>query len=110
MTVLIMLFVPLIVPIFVPKYSNSIIYFLILAIWGFAQCLYFLYTNYLFFYNKTKSIMYVTFGTSVLHLLLSLILTRYSLIYTCLVYVLTQFVIFCLIKSKADKILKLNLN
>lgn len=110
MTVLIMLFVPLIVPIFVPKYSNSIIYFLILAIWGFAQCLYFLYTNYLFFYNKTKSIMYVTFGTSILHLLLSLIFTRYSLIYTCLVYVLTQFVIFCLIKSKADKILKLNLN
>ena len=37
--------------------------------------------------------MLVTFATSVLHLLLSLLLTRYSLMYTCCIYVFVQIIL-----------------
>lgn len=108
-TAIIMVLVPMFIPLFVPKYSNSIPCFLLLAIWSFGLCLYFLYTNYLFFYGKTKSIMYITFGSSIIHLVLSLLLTRYSLYYTCMIYIFSQLVIFAMIKYKADRILMLNL-
>lgn len=88
-------------PIIMPKYDCAMNYFLLLAIWGFLQCLYFLYTNYLFFYSKTKQIMYVTFGSSLLHLGLSLWLTHYSLYATCLIYVFIQLFIFILIRKMA---------
>ena len=92
-------------PLVLPKYANSMNYFLLLAIWGLGQCLYLLYTNYLFYYDKTKSIMYITFCTSLLHLLLSLLLTRYSLFFTCSIYIITQFVICFFIRKKAKSLL-----
>ena len=98
----------LFVPLALPKYSGSIPYFLILSVSGFFQCLYFLYCNFLFYYKKNKNIMYITFGTSLLHLALSLVLTRYSLIYTCCIYVLIQFIIYLLIKNQALKVLNAN--
>lgn len=52
--------------------------------------------------------MYVTFGTSLVHLGLSLIFTKYSLYYTCLIYVLIQFLIFILIRRIAVKTVELN--
>lgn len=88
-------------PVIMPKYEGAMNYFLLLTIWGFLQCLYFLYANYLFFYNKTKQIMYVTFGSSLLHLGLSLWLTHYSLYATCLIYVFIQFVILVIIRKMA---------
>lgn len=108
LTLIVMICGYLIFPIILPKYAGAMNYFLILAIWGFFQCLYFLYTNYLFYYNKTKQIMYVTFGTSLVHLGLSLIFTKYSLYYTCLIYVLIQFLIFILIRRIAVKTVELN--
>lgn len=75
-----------IIPLLLPKYELAMNYFLFLSIFGFINCLYFLYTNYLFFYGRTKLIMSITFGTSLLHLALSLLLTRYSLYYTCFIY------------------------
>ena len=98
----------LFVPFALPKYSGSIPYFLILSVSGFFQCLYFLYCNFLFYYKKNKNIMYVTFGTSLLHLGLSLVFTRYSLIYTCCIYILIQFIIFILIKRQAMKVIREN--
>lgn len=108
LTLIVMICGYLIFPIILPKYAGAMNYFLILAIWGFFQCLYFLYTNYLFYYNKTKQIMYVTFGTSLVHLGLSLVFTKYSLYYTCLIYVLIQFLIFILIRRIAVKTVELN--
>ena len=97
------------IPLIVPKYSDSMNYFLCLSLFAFLQCLYFLYTNYLFYYKKTKAIMYVTFGSSIVHLLLSLWLTRYSLFWTCLVYSITQCCVLYFIRKQAIKVLKNNL-
>lgn len=83
----------IITPVILPKYANSVNYFLILSIYGYACCLYFLYTNFLFYYGKTKNIMYVTFFSSILHLFLSLLISGYSLYLTACLYVLTQFIV-----------------
>lgn len=80
----------IVVPFVLPQYSGSIPYFGILAFYGFLQCVYFLFCNFLFYFEKTKQLMYVTFGTSLLHLALSIVLTRYSLYYTCMIYVFIQ--------------------
>lgn len=93
------------VPFILPKYTGSLRYVPLLTLFGYLTCIYFLWINYLFFYKQTKNIMYVTFGSSVLHLLLSLILTRYSLLLTAALYALTQYIVVLLIKKKAKQIL-----
>ena len=82
------------VPIFLPKYENSMPYFAILAIFGFLHCLYFLFTNILFYYKKTKNLMYITFFTSIIHLLM-------SLYYTCGIYCIAELIILILVYRKA---------
>ena len=69
-----------------PQYRESIPYMWVLSINGLGNCIYFLYCNYLFYYGKTKTLMYITFGTSLMHVGLSLALTRFSLYCTALVY------------------------
>ena len=93
------------VPFILPKYTGSLRYVPLLTLFGYLTCIYFLWINYLFFYKQTKDIMYVTFGSSVLHLLLSLILTRYSLFLTAALYALTQYIVVLFIKKKAKQIL-----
>lgn len=90
-------------PLLLPKYESAMNYFLVLGVFGFINCLYFLYTNYLFFYGRTKLIMSITFGTSLLHLGLSLLLTRYSLFYTCLIYCVSMCAMVLLIRHYALK-------
>ena len=92
-----------------PKYTSAIPYFLILCGYGLLQCFYFLYCNYMFFYKETKQLMYITFGSSLLHLALSLLLTQYSLYLTAIIYVLVQAVILVLVRHYARRILQQNL-
>ncbi len=107
--ILIIIGVTIFVPILLPHYKDSIPYFLILSVQGLGQCGYFLYCNYLFYYHKNKQIMYITFFTSLLHLILSLIFTKYSLYYTCLIYAIIQIIVVIIIKYKAQNILKYSL-
>lgn len=92
-TVFIVLGASVFIPIIMPDYKDSIQYFYILSLYGLSQCFYFLYCNYLFYYKRTKTLMYITFGSSILHLLLSLILTPHSLFFTCCIYVFVQMII-----------------
>lgn len=99
----------LLTPLLLPRYAESIPYFLILSLQGLGQCFYFLYSNYLFYYHLNKQLMFVTFTTSVLHLLLSLLLTRYSLIYTCCIYVFVQVILVYSLYKLSRKALTENL-
>lgn len=92
-----------------PQYRASIPYLLILSVAGFLKCMYFLYCNYLFYFSETKHLMYITFGTSVFHVILSLLLTRYSLYLTATVYVIIQFVILYFVIHESKKLLERNL-
>lgn len=96
-------------PFFFPKYIAALPFFLLLSFYGFFFCIYLIYTNYLFYFNKTKLIMYVTFCSSILHLLLSLILTRYSLYITAVIYIFTQSLVSVLIVYFAKRNLNNNL-
>ena len=100
----------IVTPMVLPKYSESVNYFLILSLYGFAYCLYFLNTNFLFYYKKTKNIMYTTFLSSILHLFLSLLISGYSLYLTACLYVLTQLIVVYFIRKMAIKELSMNLS
>lgn len=86
----------LLIILFMPKYIESIPYFYMLSIYGLLQCFYLLYCNYFFYYKKTKNLMYITFSTSIAHLCLSLLFTRYSLYNTALIYIFSQL---CIVAS-----------
>lgn len=93
------------VPLLLPAYSESIPYFILLSIYGFIQCIYFLVVNYLFYYKKNHEIMLTTFGTSILHLVLSFALTRFSLYYTCGIYIVIQLLIVLVLYYRSRKVL-----
>lgn len=97
------------VPILLPKYSMSVVYFIPLSLYGFGVCLYLLYCNFLFYYGENKKIMMITFSSSLFHLLLSLLLTRYSLLYTAIIYVVMQLYIVLLVRRYANQILQTEL-
>lgn len=96
-------------PILIPQYKASIPLFLILSVYGLLQCFYFLYCNYLFYYEKTKTLMYITFSTSIFHLLMSLWLTRYSLYLTCILYIISQLIITLLVYKNSRLLIFRNL-
>ncbi len=72
----------LLIPIFFPEYNECTKYLFPQCIGAFFYCVYLQYVNYLFYYKKTKTLMYITFSLSVFHALLSFVLTRYSVMYT----------------------------
>lgn len=98
------------IPIALPKYSECVVYIPLLSLCALFHCFYYLHTNYLFYFKKTKTLMYTTLGCSVLHLLLSLFLTRYSLLVTCGIYCVSQFAILYIVKRQALKLKRTYLN
>ncbi len=104
--VLVLLFGTALVPIFLPRYSGSLPYFWILSLSGYFFCLYFLFVNYLFYYHRNKNIMMITFFTSLVHLGLSLLLTRYSLYYTAIIHVFSQLIVLLLIVRESQKVIR----
>lgn len=89
-TIVIDVFGYMLVPIVLPKYTHAINYFIVLSIYGFFVCVYLVYTNYLFFFKKTRVLMHITVTSALVHLLLSFFLTQYSLYNTALLYGITQ--------------------
>ena len=45
----------LLVPLILPKYTQSIPYFIILSLYSLLQCIYFIYCNYLFYFKENIS-------------------------------------------------------
>jgi len=95
----------------IPKYVDAIPYMLPLSLAAFFQCVYYLFVNYLFFFNKTKRLMYITFSVSVFHFMISVLLTRYSALYTSYLSLLSNMIITILVIVYSNKIYPLfNLN
>lgn len=102
---LVVIFCSCIIPHILPQYSGAITYFIPLSIYGYGVCLYLIYVNFLFYYKKTHLIMVITISSAIIHLLLSLILTKYSLHFTSLIYIITQILVVFIIRRHAVKIL-----
>lgn len=81
------------IPYLLPQYESSIKYLFPLCMSASCQCIYYLFVNYLFYYKKTRQLMYITFTLSIVHLLFSLTLTRYSIMWTAYITLIINFLI-----------------
>lgn len=106
---IIFLFCYFLLPIVLPRYASSLKYFPLLVFYGLFICYYLVYTNFLFFYKKTKNLMYITFLSSVIHLIFSLLFTKYSLYITASLYGVTQLLVVLAVRWQANRLLKINL-
>lgn len=82
---------------FLVKYTDSIELLLPLCVSAFFQCIYLLYVNFLFYYGYTKKIMYTTVSVSIVHVALSVLLCKYSIMYTAYINLFSNFAICILI-------------
>lgn len=98
----------LLIKIFFNKYEPAIPYIVPLCIGSFIQCIYVVYVNILFYYLKTRQLMIITFTCSLVHVLLSLWLTKYSLMNTCYIFVLSNFATMLLVYLYSNKVLRDN--
>lgn len=94
----------LFINIFIPKYIDAKPYLFPLFVSAFFQCIYYLFVNYLFYFQKTKQLMYITFSISIIHFLLSIMFTRYSSLYTAYISLFSTFLICCSVVLYANKI------
>lgn len=94
------------ISLFTPQYKESLRYLLPLCISMFFQSIYLLFVNYLFYYCKTKILMYITFSVSILHVILSYLLTRYSIQFTAYISLLSSLLICILVIRYCMKLLK----
>ena len=97
------------------KYHGGKVYFPMLLLSFFLQSLYFLYTNYLFFYRKTAVLAKITFFTAILNILLNyLLVVRYQ-VFGVLISTVVAWLIVCIVVyfvsrkvQKNEEILKEN--
>lgn len=101
----VIVFAWLLISIGIPKYLNSLQYIFPLCIGGFFQCTYLLWVNYLFFYKKTKQLMYITLTTAIVQALMSIWLTRYSPLVTAYISMTITAITFFLVFGQAKKVL-----
>lgn len=106
-TLLIFLFASLLIPFAFPKYNDCIIYLFPLCGGAMFQCFYLVYVNILFFYKRTKILMYITFTCSLLHCIMSLLLTKYGVIYTAYISLFSNMLIFMGVYGYSKRILRI---
>jgi len=92
---------------FVPQYLGALKFIIPQCFGAMFQCVYLLFVNFLFYYKKTKKLMYITFSFSLLHAVLSLILTKFSIYYTAYIGLLSNFLIALGVYLYSRKIYKL---
>jgi len=92
---------------FIPKYLDSIQYLFPLFLAAFFQCIYYLFVNYLLFYKNTKTLMLITFSISILHFILSFFLTKYSILFTAYLSLISNFLICLSVIFFTNKTIKL---
>lgn len=90
LTLLVFIGASLFIPFIFPQYEASMMLVFPLCVGAMFQCFYLVYVNILFFYKKTRQLMYITFSMSLLHAILSFTLTRYGAVYTACVSILSS--------------------
>ena len=106
-TLLIFLFASLLIPFAFPQYNDCIIYLFPLCGGAMFQCFYLVYVNILFFYKRTKILMYITFTCSLLHCIMSLLLTKYGVIYTAYISLFSNMLICMGVYGYSKRILRI---
>lgn len=97
----------LLIPFAFPEYNDCIVYLFPLCGGAMFQCFYLVYVNILFFYKKTKILMYITFICSLLHCIMSFLLTKYGVVYTAYISFFSNMLIFIGVYWYSQKLLHL---
>ena len=105
-TILLNIICAVIFPLLFPTYANAIIYLLPLTLGAFFQCVYLQFCNYIFFFRKTKQLMFITCSVSLLHMGISLWLTQYSVVLTAWVSMISSSVEAILVYLYSRKLYK----
>lgn len=109
LTLVVFLGSSLFIPILFPNYSEAVPYILPLCIGSMFQCFYLVYVNILLFYSKTKQLVCITFTFSLLHAALSLMLTKYGVIYTVCIPILVNSLIAGTVYVYSQRLLRENI-
>lgn len=94
------------VPVFLSNYTDSLIYLPPVSLSAFFVSIYLLFCNYLFYYGKTKQLMTISISIALLHLVLSLIFTRYSVLITAYISAFSSFLQALLVFLYSRKVYK----
>lgn len=97
----------LLIPISFPEYNDCIVYLFPLCGGAMFQCFYLVYVNILFFYKKTKILMYITFICSLLHCIMSFLLTKYGVVYTAYISLFSNMLIYIGVYRCSQKVLRI---
>ena len=95
------------IPFIFPKYVGCIPYLFPVCLGAFFQCVYLQFVNFLFFFKRTKILMYITSGISIIHALSSYYLTQYSISFTIWLGVFTNFLIALFVFLYSRKVYKI---
>lgn len=98
----------LLIPLLFPNYVGALPFILPLGLSALFICYYLVYVNYLFYYEKTKVLMYITTSLSALQLVLSLLITRFGAVWTAYISAVVSFCIFFVVYRYSHKVLKDN--
>lgn len=96
-SILVCLFAPLFIDRFFPRYSDCSPYLVFQCFTAFFHCVYLQFVNFLFYFKKTRELMYITFTISLVHVLSSMILSRISVMLTLWVGLISGFLIALLV-------------
>lgn len=91
LSLLVCLFAPIFIDRFFPKYSDCSRYLVFHCSTAFFHCVYLQFVNFLFFFKKTKELMYITFTISLVHVICSFILSKISVLLTLWVGLISGF-------------------
>lgn len=94
------------IPLFFPKYLGSVKFIFPTTMASFFWCIYLLYVNYMFYYKKTLSLMYITLTMSIIQAGVSLIVTRYNVLFTAYLSMIISAITALFIYALHKKILK----
>lgn len=97
----------IVIPIFFKNYAGSTHFILIQCSIAFFQCIYLQFVNFLFFFKKTKGLMFITTSVSVLHVVASAIFTKYSIFYTLYIELVSQILITTCVAIYSQKFYRL---
>ena len=97
------------IPIVFPKYNVSLSCLIPLCVSAMLQSIYYLFVNYLFYFNKTKQLMLITLCSSLIHFILSIFLIQYSFLWAAYINLFSTALILILVVWYVQRIYSLDL-
>ena len=91
-----------------PDYIESVIYIGPLCIGALFQCVYLIWVNYIFYYQKTKKLMLISMSSALLQFLLSIMFTRYAVMYTAIISMIGSAVTMLMVFFYSKKLLAIS--